>query len=163
MIVFEPSIALDMDLKSINEMLQTGLEKNELVYFCSGNIAKAFILAKKREQEQECKKFIELIKKIFFLKKAKLLPFKLNDNNLNKILYYNKEFYLKPLMYLLISYLFLEETKKNINFIDTFVKEIDLLDRKYGLQLIMFIKKVFNYSDEKIEKVIDDFINFIRK
>ena len=122
MIVFEPSIALDMDLKSINEMLQTGLEKNELVYFCSGNIAKAFILAKKREQEQECKKFIERIKKIFFLKKAKLLPFKLNDNNLNKILYYNKEFYLKPLMYLLISYLFLEETKKNINFIDTFVK-----------------------------------------
>ena len=91
------------------------------------------------------------------------MPFKLNDNNLNKILYYNKEFYLKPLMYLLISYLFLEETKKNINFIDTFVKEIDLLDRKYGLQLIMFIKKVFNYSYEKIEKVIDDFINFIRK
>ena len=160
MIVFEPSIALNMDLKSINEMLQTGLEKNELVYFYSGNIAKAFILAKKREQEQECKKFIELIKKIFFLKKAKLLPFKLNDNNLNKT---PKEFYLKPLMYLLMSYLFLEETKKNINFIDTFVKEIDLLDRKYGLQLIMFIKKVFNYSDEKIERVIDDFINFIRK
>ena len=74
MIVFDPSKVSKLKLSSINKKLQTLLEEdkaNKEVYFYSGDLLKSFL--KKSNEEIEQKKFIELIKKMFFLKKTKIV------------------------------------------------------------------------------------------
>ena len=111
MIVFDPSKVSKLKLSSINKKLQTLLEEdkaNKEVYFYSGDLLKSFL--KKSNEEIEQKKFIELIKKMFFLKKTKILTFKMTDEEIYKIITYFQGSYI----YYLTNILFPQQRLKHI-------------------------------------------------
>lgn len=166
MIVFEPSKVSKLNLSSINKKLQTLLEEdkaNKEVYFYSGDLLKIFL--KKSNKEIEQKKFIELIKKIFFLKKTKILTFKMTDEEIYKIITYFQGSYIYYLTNILLSYFFLKKISKNINFIDVFFKEIKKTKTESTIHLIAFIKDYFDdeKDDELFEELVNGFILYKQK
>ena len=164
MIIFNPSKTSNLSLVSINEILKEGLEKNEEITFYSGNIMKVFLkrkVGRKRGEDyhfsQEQKNFIELIKKLFFLKKAKILSFeKIDENEVFMIKNYYKGEYTKYLAYFILSYLFLKKISKNINEIDILLKKITEIDKSISVEIIDFIIK--NFDKNEIAKITENFI-----
>ena len=162
MIIFNPSRTFDISLDSINEMLKEGLKKNEETTFYSGNIIKTFLRENKNRKAFGCfspeqETFIELIKKIFFFKKAKILNFeKFDETELFKIKNYKGDI-IGFLMYLILSYLFLKKISKNVNEIDVFFREIKKIKTESTIHLIAFIKDYFD--DEKDDELFEELVN----
>lgn len=161
MIVFNPSKTSNLKLASINELLKEGLKKNEEITVCSGNIIKIF-LKKNIESDAFCfsteqENFIELIKKLFFFKKAKILNFeKFNEIEISKIKNYYKGDIISYLVYFILSYLFLKKISKNINETDILLKELIKVDRTFNYDLIDFIIK--NFDKNEFNKLTDKFV-----
>lgn len=164
MIIFDPSKTSDLSLVSVNEILKKGLEKNEEITFYSGNIIKVFLKRKadrKRGEDycfsQEQKNFIVLIKKLFFLKKAKILSFeKIDEKEVFLIKKYYKGEYTKYLTYFILSYLFLKKISKNINEIDILLKKLTEIDKTISVEIIDFIIK--NFDKNEIAETTENFI-----
>lgn len=160
MIVFDPSKLSDLSLVSVNEILKKGLEKNEEITFYSGDIIKVFLKGKRDEDyyfSQEQKNFIVLIKKLFFLKKAKILSFeKIDEKEIFIIKNYYKGEYTKYLAYFILSYLFLKKISKSINEIDILLEKLTEIDRTISVEIIDFIIK--NFDKNEIEETTENFI-----
>lgn len=176
MIIFDPSKTSDLSLISVNEILKKGLEKNEEIAFYSGDIIKVFLKKKaerKRVEEyyfsqegkrfedycftQEQKNFIVLIKKLFFLKKAKILSFeKIDEKEIFMIKNYYKGEYTKYLAYFILSYLFLKKISKSINEIDILLKKLTEIDKTIFVEIIDFIIK--NFDKNEIAEATENFI-----
>jgi len=161
MIVFNPSRISNLNLTSINKILKEGLEKSEEITVYSGDIIKAF-LKKNIEKASSCfseeqETFVELIKKIFFLKKAKILNFEKFDKiEISKIKNYYKGDIIGYLVYFILSYLFLKKISKNVNEIDILLKELIKIDRTFNYDLIDFIIK--NFDKNEFDKLTDKFV-----
>ena len=160
MIEFGPSKISDLSLVSVNEILKKGLEKNEEITFYSGDIIKVFLKGKRDEGyyfSQEQKNFIVLIKKLFFLKKAKILSFeKIDEKEIFIIKNYYKGKYTKYLAHFILSYLFLKKISKSINEIDILLEKLTEIDRTISVEIIDFIIK--NFDKNEIEKTTENFI-----
>ena len=164
MIIFNPSKTSKLNLVSVNEILKEGLEKNKEITFYSGDIIKAFLkieIGRERDVDyhfsQEQKNFIILIKKLFFLKKAKILSFeKIDEKEVFMIKNYYEGKYTKYLAYFILSYLFLKKIIKNINEIDILLKKLIKIDRAIAVEIIDFIIK--NFDKNEIAKITDNFI-----
>lgn len=159
MIVFDPSKISDLSLVSANEILKKGLEKNEEITFYSGDIIKVFLKGKREDFyfSQEQKNFIVLIKKLFFLKKAKILSFeKIDEKEIFIIKNYYKGEYTKYLAYFILSYLFLKKISKSINEIDILLEKLTEIDRTISVEIIDFIIK--NFDKNEIKETTENFI-----
>lgn len=160
MIVFNPSGTSNLNLASINKILKEGLEKSEEITVYSGDIIKAF-LKKNIEKASSCfseeqETFVELIKKLFFLKKAKILNFeKIDEGEISFIIKNYKGSYAKYLVYFILSYLFLKKISKNINKADVLLEEIVKIDRTFVDEIMDFIIK--NFDKKEFTKMVDDF------
>ena len=164
MIVFDPSKTSKLSLVSVNEILKEGLEKNKEITFYSGDIIKVFLkrkIGRKRGEDyhfsQEQKNFIVLIKKLFFLKKAKILSFeKIDKKEIFMIKNYYKGEYTKYLAYFILSYLFLKKISKSINEIDILFKKITEIDKAISVEIIDFI--IENFDKNEITETTENFI-----
>jgi hypothetical protein len=164
MITFNLSRSSNLSLDSINEILKEGLEKNEEIIFYSGDIIKIFLRENKNKNKKafgcfspEQETFIELIKKIFFLKKAKILNFEKFDKiEISKIKNYYKGDIIGYLVYFILSYLFLKKISKNINETDILLKELIKIDRTFNYDIIDFIIK--NFDKNEFDKLTDKFV-----
>ena len=161
MIIFNPSRSSNISLDSINEMLKEGLKKNEEITFYSGSIIKTFLRENKNRKAFGCfspeqETFIELIKKIFFFKKAKILNFeKFDETEFFKIKNYKGDI-IGRLMYFILSYLFLKKISKSINETDILLKELIKIDRTFNYDIIEFIIK--NFDKNEFNKLTDKFV-----
>jgi len=161
MITFNLSRSSSLSLDSVNEILKEGLEKNEEIIFYSGDIIKIFLKDNSKNSDSftpNQKIFIELIKKIFFLKKAEILNFeKFDEKEIFKFKKYKEEKnQICQLLYFILSYLFLKKISKNIKKTDVLLKKLIKIDRTFKYEILDFIIK--NFDENEINKLIKEFI-----
>lgn len=164
MIVFDPTNKTRLYLTDINETIQNNLNKKEEFVIYSGNILERFFKGYKKDIK-EAENFIQLIEKMFFLKKVKILPFDLSNEDFYRIVSFEKD-YTYCLINLSLNYIFLKKMEKNIKTFRNFFKMLEKRDNKReNNDVFDFIKDFkkdfdFDFDLEIVTTKINEFINY---